>query len=412
MKRKLLTLILCLLLLLTACGGPDYAAEVLSSGGQRAPSADADLTGPGALAATDFAVELLQSTDDGGGGNVLLSPVSVLSALAMTANGAAGETKTQMEAVLGLPAEDWNAYLQAYADALPEDKEARCSLANSVWFRDDADRLTVEQSFLDVCADYYGADLFRAPFDDSTLKDLNAWVSDRTDGMIPSILSDIPDTAMVYLVNALAFDGRWESVYRENQIHEGTFTAEDGTGQSAQLMYSREDAFLEDGLATGFLKYYEGGTYTFAALLPNEGVSLADYIASLTGQGLRDTLTSAHPEAVEVAIPQFTAQYSTELSGILSELGMADAFDASRADFSAMGSSPDGPLCLSRVLHKTFLALDAQGTRAGAATVVEVDAGDAAPGRTVYLDRPFLYLLVDCETNLPLFIGAIRSLEN
>lgn len=409
MKQKLLALTLCLLLLLTACSGPDYSAEVLSSGGQRAPSADVDLSGPGALAATSFAVELLQGADNGG--NVLLSPISVLSALAMTANGAAGETKAQMEAVLGLPAADLNVYLQSYTDALPEDKEARCSLANSVWFRDDADRLTVEQSFLDACADYYGADLFRAPFDETTLSDLNAWVYDRTDGMIPAILDRIPDSAMVYLVNALAFDGQWESVYRENQIHQGTFTTEDGTGQSAQLMYSQESVYLEDGLATGFLKYYKGGTYAFAALLPNEGVSLEDYIASLTGQGLRDTLTSARPEAVEAAIPQFTAQYDIELSGILSELGMADAFDASRADFAAMGSSPEGPLYLSRVLHKTHLALDAQGTRAGAATVVEVTTGDAAPGRTVYLDRPFLYLLVDCETNLPLFIGAVRSLE-
>lgn len=411
MKRKFFALTLCLLCLLTACGGPAYSAEVLSSGGRKAPSEEIDLTGPGAQAATDFAVELLQSTDDGG--NVLLSPVSVLCALAMTANGAAGETKSQMEDALGLPVEDLNVYLQAYSDALPEDKEARCSLANSVWFRDAGERLTMEQTFLDTCADYYGADLFRAPFDDSTLKDLNTWVSDRTDGLIPSILGDIPDSAMVYLVNALAFDGRWEAVYRENQIHEGTFTAEDGSQQSAQLMYSQEDTFLEDDLATGFLKYYEGETYAFAALLPNEGVSLEDYIASLTGEGLRDTLTSAREEAVETAIPQFTVQFDTELSAALAELGMADAFNASQADFSAMGSSPDGPLYISRVLHKTFLALDAQGTRAGAATVVEVDTGsDNSPGRTVYLDRPFLYLLVDCEANLPLFIGVVRSLEN
>ena len=218
---------------------------------------------------------------------------------------------------------------------------------------------------------------------------------------------------MVYLVNALAFDGQWEAVYRENQIHEGTFTAEDGSEQSAQLMYSQEDTFLEDDLATGFLKYYEGKTYAFAALLPNEGVSLEDYIASLTGEGLRDTLTSAREEAVETAIPQFTVQFDTELSAALAALGMADAFNASQADFSAMGSSADGPLYISRVLHKTFLALDAQGTRAGAATVVEVDTGsDNSPGRTVYLDRPFLYLLVDCQANLPLFIGVVRSLEN
>ena len=409
MKQRLCALLLCLPVLLTACGGPGYCAEPLSLGGRTVPAEAADLNGPGALAATDFAVALLQSAD--GGGNVLLSPISVLSALAMTANGAAGETRAQLEDVLGLPAEEWNIYLQTLADALPEDKEARCCLANSVWFRDGEDHLMIEQAFLTICSDHYGADLFRAPFDGSTLKDINAWTADRTDGLIPAILDRLPGSTVIYLINALAFDGRWENVYRENQIHDGTFTAAGGEEQRSRMMYSREYMFLEDDLATGFLKYYEGRTYAFAALLPKEGVSLEEYMVFLTGAGLRDTLTSARPEAVETAIPQFTAQYQAELSGALSGMGMADAFNAARADFSAMGSSPDGPLYISRVLHSTALSLDAQGTRAGAATAVEVDAGADQPSRNVYLDRPFLYLLIDCQAELPLFIGAVRSLE-
>ena len=262
-----------------------------------------------------------------------------------------------------------------------------------------------------ICSDHYGADLFRSPFDGSTLKDINAWTADRTDGLIPAILDRLPGSTVIYLINALAFDGRWENVYRENQIHDGTFTAAGGEEQRSQMMYSREYMFLEDDLATGFLKYYEGRTYAFAALLPKEGVSLEEYMVFLTGAGLRDTLTSARPEAVETAIPQFTVQYQAELSGALSGMGMADAFNATRADFSAMGSSPDGPLYISRVLHSTALSLDAQGTRAGAATAVEVDAGADQPSRNVYLDRPFLYLLIDCQAELPLFIGAVRSLE-
>ena len=377
MKQRLCALLLCLPVLLTACGGPGYCADPLSLGGRTVPAEAADLNGPGALAATDFAVALLQRTD--GGGNVLLSPISVLSALAMTANGAAGETRAQLEDVLGLPAEEWNIYLQTLADALPEDKEARCCLANSVWFQDGEDHLMIEQAFLTICSDHYGADLFRAPFDGSTLKDINAWTADRTDGLIPAILDRLPGSTVIYLINALAFDGRWENVYRENQIHDGTFTAAGGEEQRSQMMYSREYMFLEDDLATGFLKYYEGRTYAFAAL--------------------------------QTAIPQFTVQYQAELSGALSGMGMADAFNAARADFSAMGSSPDGPLYISRVLHSTALSLDAQGTRAGAATAVEMDAGADQPSRNVYLDRPFLYLLIDCQAELPLFIGAVRSLE-
>ena len=148
MKRTMALFLALVLLLLTACGGPAYQAEELKGDASAVPaaSAEADLHGAGADAVTAFAVELLRQTDEGG--STLLSPVSVVYALAMTANGAAGETLAQMESVLGLPPEELNAYLRTYTDRLPEETGGRCSLANSIWFRDEADRLTVEQSCL------------------------------------------------------------------------------------------------------------------------------------------------------------------------------------------------------------------------------------------------------------------------
>ena len=186
MKRTMALFLALVLLLLTACGGPAYQAEELKGDASAVPaaSAEADLHGAGADAVTAFAVELLRQTDEGG--STLLSPVSVVYALAMTANGAAGETLAQMESVLGLSLEELNAYLRTYTDRLPEETGGRCSLANSIWLRDEADRLTVEQSFLDAAAAWYDASVFSAPFDESTLRDINAWVSDHTDGRIPS----------------------------------------------------------------------------------------------------------------------------------------------------------------------------------------------------------------------------------
>ena len=409
MKRTMALFLALTLLLLTACGGPAYQAEELKGDASAVPaaSAEADLHGAGADAVTAFAVELLRQTDEGG--STLLSPVSVVYALAMTANGAAGETLTQMESVLGLPLEELNACLRAYADQLPAEDGGRCSLANSIWLRDQADRLTVEQSFLDAAAAYYDASVFRAPFDKSTLRDINAWVSDHTGGLIPSIVEEIPESAVIYLINALAFEGEWEDIYREDQVHDGTFTTEDGREQPAELMYGAESAYLEDDLASGFLKYYQGQNYAFAALLPNEGVSLDDYLASLTGEHLRDLLTQPQDTVVQTAIPKFTAETTVELNDALSALGMADAFDVGLADFSAMGTSTDGPLYISRVLHKTHLTLDERGTRAGAATAVQMDGSTADP-LSVYLTRPFLYVLMDCEAGLPLFIGTVRDL--
>ena len=408
MKRTMALFLSLLLLLLTACGGPSYQAGELKGDPSAVPAVPAEMDLNGAAdAVTGFAVELLRQTDSGG--STLLSPVSVVYALAMTANGAAGETLTQMESVLGLPLEELNACLRAYADQLPAEDGGRCSLANSIWLRDQADRLTVEQSFLDAAAAYYDASVFRAPFDESTLRDINAWVSDHTGGLIPSIMEEIPESAVIYLINALAFEGEWEDIYREDQVHDGTFTTEDGREQPAELMYGAETAYLEDDLAAGFLKYYQGQNYAFAALLPNEGVSLDDYLSSLTGERLRDLLTHPQDTVVQTAIPKFTAETTVELNDALSALGMADAFDASRADFSAMGASTDGPLYISRVLHKTHLTLDERGTRAGAATAVQMDGSTADP-LSVYLTRPFLYVLMDCEAGLPLFIGTVRDL--
>ena len=408
MKRTMALFLSLLLFLLTAGGGPSYEAEELKGPPSAVPAVPAEMDLNGAAdAVTGFAVELLRQTDTGG--STLLSPVSVVYALAMTANGAAGETLTQMESVLGLPLEELNACLRAYADQLPAEEVGRCSLANSIWLRDQADRLTVEQSFLDAAAAYYDASVFRAPFDESTLRDINAWVSDHTGGLIPSIVEEIPESAVIYLINALAFEGEWEDIYREDQVHDGTFTTEDGREQPAELMYGAESAYLEDDLAAGFLKYYQGQNYAFAALLPNEGVSLDDYLASLTGEHLRDLLTHPQDTVVQTAIPKFTAETTTELNDALSALGMADAFDVGLADFSAMGTSTDGPLYISRVLHKTHLTLDERGTRAGAATAVQM-AGSTADPLSVYLTRPFLYVLMDCEAGLPLFIGTVRDL--
>ena len=134
-------------------------------------------------------------------------------------------------------------------------------------------------------------------------------------------------------------------------------------------------------------------------------MKLEEYAASLTGKRLHEILTGAQETAVKAAIPKFTSEYSVELSDSLKAMGITDAFDWKTADFAAIGSSPSGPLYISRVLHKTFISVDENGTEAAAVTAVEMPAGGADPTPavvpTVYLDRPFLYLLVDLETNLP-----------
>ncbi|MBQ7389986.1 MAG: serpin family protein [Clostridia bacterium] len=360
---------------------------------------------------TDFALRLFKATNEDGE-NVLISPLSVMCALSMTLNGAEGNTLAQMENVLGMQRDELNLYLYSYITSLPRGEKYKLIQANSIWFRDD-DRFSVSPDFLQTNADYYGADIYKAPFDRQTLRDINNWVKLSTDGMIPKILDDIPDSAIMYLVNALAFEAEWKEVYKKTQVRDGKFTTEDGEVQSVKLMYAEENRYLEDENATGFIKYYSDRKYAFAAILPNEGVSVSEYLASIDGEALYSMLTNSQSTTVKTAIPKFEVKYDTEMSGILKEMGMSDAFNSILADFSGIGSSTRGNIYIGRVIHKTFIEVGEKGTRAGAATVVEMNDAAAEPSKPkeVILDRPFIYMLIDCENNVPFFIGTLMDAD-
>lgn len=366
----------------------------------------------GSAAVTDFSLRLFRQAMEEGE-NTLISPLSVLYALSMTANGAAGETRTQMESVLGLDTDTLNQWLYTYQRQLSQDKNATLSLANSVWFRDDPS-FSILPEFLQTSADYYGADIYQAAFDAATCREINGWVKKNTDGMIPQILDRIPEDAVMYLVNALAFDAKWEDAYKASWVYSGTFTTESGEARTVDMMHSNEYAYLEDENAIGLIKYYKGKSYAFAALLPNEGISVADYISTLTGAHLQELLKKPEDITVYTTIPKFEASYDVEMSQILTEMGMVDAFDYRVADFSRMGSCTENNLCISRVLHKTFLSVTEKGTKAAAATAVEMNAEGAAyveEHKTVTLNRPFVYLLIDCENHIPIFIGTLMDVN-
>lgn len=323
----------------------------------------------GAITLTDFGVRLFQNSMREGK-NTLVSPAAVLYALGMVANGAEGETLSQVEEAAGLSREEMNGYLYVYKEALQEQGNSRCkvNLANSIWLRAD-DRLSVERDFLQVNADYYGADVYQVPFDRTGVERINGWVSENTYGMIKEFLSDVPEDAVMYLVSTTALDARWSEVYYTSS--QESFTKEDGTVQQAEFMYGEEFHYLKDDMAQGFLKYYEGNQYAFAALLPDEGISVSDYVSSLTGEKLHGILTDSVYAQVHTVLPKFEVRYEAEMSDILGEMGIKDLFDAERADLSGMGSLEEEMIVVDRILHKTFISVDEQGTKAGAAAVDE-----------------------------------------
>ncbi len=360
---------------------------------------------------TDFSTRLFKASDVADD-NVLVSPLSVLYAIAMTANGADGETLNQIEKVLGIPSEEMNLYLYSYLKNLPQGEKYKLTLANSVWFTDD-ERFTVNNSFLQTNADYYGADIYEAPFNKNTCKEINKWVNNKTDGMIPEILDNIPADALMYLVNALAFEAEWTKIYERQQVNDGNFTNSDGTISKAEFMYSTEVTYLQDENAQGFMKYYKDGKYAFVAMLPDEDLTVPEYVSSLDGEKINRILSSPSIETVYTSIPKFETECFLEMSDMLKELGMTDAFDMHSADFSKIGTSTAGNIYISRILHKTFISVGEKGTKAGAVTVVEAADGAAMESekpKEVYLDRPFVYMIIDCENLVPLFMGTVLNM--
>ncbi len=410
-----LTWILVAVLLLSAvgCNGEIQSSDLMNGirpqGGNGKNSDEAFLNHQWALSLELFSQSVQKSRKN----NVLISPLSIQLALTMTANGAKGNTLSEMESVLGgtIPLSDLNAYLKSYSKNLPQGEKYKLNIANSIWFRDEEDRLTVEQDFLQKNADCFGAQIYKSAFDNQTLKDINLWVSENTDGMIDKILDEIHPDAVMYLINALVFDAEWEKVYDKSSVRDGVFTDINGIRQNATMMHSEESIYLEDGKATGFVKQYKDRKYSFAVLLPNTNVDLYDYINGLTAEELQNTLNNRQTTTVFATMPKFSYQYELSMNTALAELGMPTAFSPQNADFSALGKSTRGNLYISDVLHKTFISVDELGTKAGAVTMVEM-RDEAAPmdPKTVVLDRPFIFMILDNTTNLPVFIGVLTSL--
>lgn len=356
---------------------------------------------------TQFAVELLQgAVKTENGNNVLVSPLSVQLTLAMVANGAAGTTKSEMETVFGgIPMDELNRYLYNYRVHLPTADAYKVTIANSLWINSGAG-LNVPKAFLQTNADYYGAQVYKSSFGKQTVTDMNNWVKKHTNGMIDTIADDLDSKAdMLVLLNTLAFEADWENTYGSQHVFTGVFTTENGVQRSVEMMSNTEQMrYINDGEATGFAKDYKDGYYSFVTLLPNEGTTLDEYVASLTAEKVQNALNSGTMK-VYAEIPKFSYDCDLNMNALLSEMGMPTAF-GSGADFSGLDTSGKGAR-LGEVRHKTHIELSEEGTKAGAATSARVTKG--MRDVSVSLNRPFVYMIVDNTTYLPVFMGAVTD---
>lgn len=404
-----------------AISATELTADIKDAAVTQEPIANALTDQTTTHALFDFTSRLLQGTyPTNQQANVLVSPFSALFALALAEAGAAGDTLSQLETATGMGIGSLATYLGAYArrisgedlyDTQQKGDALALKCANSIWLRLSED-LSVSGDYLATCKGTLDAQAFSAPFDSTTADDINSWVSSKTDGMIDQLVDRITADEQLFLINALAFDDVWQEPYEEGDVQGDTFTTEEDDEQSVRMMHSYETTYLENNLAVGFLKPYEKFNFAFVALLPKQGVQLADLVASLDGTSLHDVIANPISNIeVSAGLPKFSLDYQTTLNDQLVAMGVCDAFDPKLADFSRMATLKDGNLAISTVLQKTFIDVNETGTKAAAVTAIGVSGSTATPDepevREVILDRPFVYFIIDNMTLTPLFAGAL-----
>lgn len=347
-------------------------------------------------------------------GNSLVSPISLMRPLAVLAMGARGNTRAQIEHVLGAPVDDrledelrdlagqWSAAGDTF------------SLADSLWIHEE---FRPYGQFLARARKSFGTDVRTRAFDEATLLEINRWVREKTHGMIDSILEDIDPACGLYVIDACAFEGHWEEPYARSAVKRAMFHSEDGSIANVAMMYeAKTSGYLENELCTGFMKDYEGGRYAFIGLLPRKGMGISRFLANLSGDHLAELASMHSRDTVTTGLPKFDGRYRMNLSPLLQRLGMTDAFNPHRADLSAIAADRMGePLYVGEVAQRTFIEVNERGTRASAATSINTVTGarpiERVEHHTVILDRPFVYLIIDALENVPLFMGTIGTVQ-
>lgn len=361
-------------------------------------------------ASNDFGLALLGevvAVEDGP--NVVLSPLSASMALGMTLNGAAGETFQAMRATLGYGALTRGEVNAAYRDLLDLltglDGEVDFSVANSVWAHEG---FPFHDAFFESVTAAFDARVESRDFQDpATLEAINGWVDAETEGRIPRLLDAIDPELVMFLVNAIWFDGTWTTRFDPDETAPADFHRADGSTVTVDLMRLLEPSLpvvVGDGFTAVDLPY-GGGAFGMTVVLPEEGRDAREFAAGLddpTWRGITDALQER--ELGEVALPRFTLSYGTRLDPMLEAMGMGIAFDEVAADFSDL--SPLGQdLFISEVRQKTFIEVDEAGTRAAAATSVGIGVTSAPPSLVV--DRPFVFAIRERLTGTLIFAGVV-----
>jgi serpin B len=340
--------------------------------------------------------------------NVFISPLSASMALGMTANGAAGQTYDEMKSTLRLAgasrADVGAGYKSLIALLLGLDPGTKFTIANSIWF-DQA--FPVNAPFLDESKLYFNAQVQPLDFKSPTaVPTINSWVSAQTNNKIPEILDAIAPGEVMFLINAIYFKGIWQKQFDKSKTVDAPFHGADGSVTTVPMMARGEGVQFAYSLEYSAVDLpYGNSAFTMTVVLPNQNADIDAFAESFDQAKWNGLVGSLHDSNLEVYLPRFRVEWKRTLNDDLQALGMRLAFWS--ADFTPI-SPLGGNLVISRVLQKTYVDVDEEGTEAAAATMVGMQLTSLPAAFRA--DRPFLVVIRERFSGTILFIGKIAKL--
>lgn len=346
--------------------------------------------------------------------NLFVSPLSASLCLSMIANGASGNTLTEMTDVLGFSdysLEEMNSYHKKLVEALLNlDNTTQLGVANSIWIKQG---FKVYDDFVNVNRTMYDAQVQELDFASPRAKDIiNNWCAEKTHNCIKEILKEIPEEARLYLLNALYFKGTWKKQFHKSETKAGRFTNEDGSQSTVQMMNMSEEYF---NYATN--EYfsmaefpYGNEAFSMVVLLPANGKALDDCLPQLTDEHWQEWNDALSNAELNVMLPRFELKYDKSLITDMRDMGMKDAFDEELADFSKMSAAQ---LFIGLLKQCTYVKVDESGTEAAAVTVggmMDNAIGPGNPPICFHVNRPFVFLIKEKSTGTILFMGKVTAL--
>lgn len=351
--------------------------------------------------------------------NIFYSPYSIASALSMLDVGAGGITKEELEDTLGITnLDEWNDEMKAY---LSKDwsQNTFVNTANSIWMNKDTTwSSNIEKDFLTPAKNYYSGEVYEADFvgqPDKVVQSVNNWVSTNTNKMIPEILKEVPGGTVMMLINAVYFEGKWDTPFTEDNTFQGKFYGTDKESVVDMMhLYGEHFTYIDNGEIKGITLPYDGDSIVMKVFMPTADDGdineLFDKLSNEEKQKLIDSLDDGRNVEIDaLQLPKFTDEQSIDgLDDILKNMGIQSAYSDS-ADFSKIA---DG-IAVSSVNHRAKVIVDENGTKAAAETDIMIKETAMMPTEETYnfvVDKPFVYVIEDQSTGMILFMGRVNSL--